>query len=220
MSNDVNVEVLVSAVNADEKALAESIHLETTAVIVNQCNVCETTAFSHNGRNIKCISMKDRGVGLSRNTALMNASEEICLFCDEDITLYHGYEQMILDGFREKAPCLEMLPIDRLQQMSEQELIEYHKAVRAEVPEGYACDFVPWQELLGIKVSLGNLQRVGLQECIHAVLTEMTFHGMTEEAQDERRQELDEAIEEIEEIRTLPQEAGYLEGEQYDISNF
>jgi hypothetical protein len=34
----------------------------------------------------------------------------------------------------------------------------------------------------------------------------MTFHGMTEEAQDERRQELDEAIEEIEEIRTLPQE--------------
>ena len=108
MSNDVNVEVLVSAVNADEKALAESIHLETTAVIVNQCNVCETTAFSHNGRNIKCISMKDRGVGLSRNTALMNASEEICLFCDEDITLYHGYEQMILDGFREN-PSADLL---------------------------------------------------------------------------------------------------------------
>ena len=120
-----------------------------------------------------------------------------------DVALYRRSD---LDGFREKAPCLEMLPIDRLQQMSEQELIEYHKAVRAEVPEGYACDFVPWQELLGIKVSLGNLQRVGLQECIHAVLTEMTFHGMTEEAQDERRQELDEAIEEIEEIRTLPQE--------------
>jgi hypothetical protein len=34
----------------------------------------------------------------------------------------------------------------------------------------------------------------------------MTFHGMTEDDQSERRQELDEAIEEIEDIRNLPQE--------------
>jgi len=99
-----------------------------------------------------------------------------------------------------------LLPEERLQQLSEKELIEYHKGVYAEVPEGYACDFTPWEEMLGFKVSLGNLRRVGLQECIHAVLTEMTFHGMTEDAQSERRQELDEAIAEIEEIRALPQE--------------
>ena len=104
----MKVEVLVSAVNGNVKDLAEQINLETEAIIVNQCDEYSASEFIHNGRRIKCFAMKNRGVGLSRNTALMNASEEICLFCDEDITLYHGYEQMILDGFCEN-PSADLL---------------------------------------------------------------------------------------------------------------
>ncbi|SEH37546.1 DUF6557 family protein [Selenomonas sp. KH1T6] len=120
-----------------------------------------------------------------------------------DVSLYRRSD---LDESHDKVPHVALLSEERLQQMSEEELIEYHKGVYAEVPEGYAFDFTPWEEMLGFKVNIGNLRRVGLQECIHSVLTEMTFHGMMEDDQSERRQELDEAIEEIEEIRTLPQE--------------
>ena len=120
-----------------------------------------------------------------------------------DVSLYRRSD---LDKFRDKASNVGLLPKERLQQMSEQELKEYYKEVYTDVPEGYACDFTPWEEMLGFKVSIGNLRRVGLQECIHAVLTEMTFHGMTEDAQSERRQELDGAVAEIKEIRNLPKE--------------
>ena len=120
-----------------------------------------------------------------------------------DVSLYRRPD---LDKFRDKVLNVALLPEERLEQLSERELIEYHKCVYSEVPEGYACDFTPWEEMLGFKVNIGNLRRVGLQKCIHAVLTEMTFHGMTEDDQSERRQELDEAIEEIEELCALPQE--------------
>ena len=43
-----------------------------------------------------------------------------------DVSLYRRPD---LEGFRNKAPNVVTLPIDRLQQMSEKELIDYHKKV-------------------------------------------------------------------------------------------
>ena len=80
----MKLQVLVAAVNQDTDALAEKMNLETEAVIVNQCEGFACQEYLHKGRRIRCFSMAERGVGLSRNTALLHAEGDICLFSDED----------------------------------------------------------------------------------------------------------------------------------------
>ncbi len=93
------VQVLVAAVDKDVNALAEQMNLETDAIIVNQCKHYEYGEYEHKGGRIRCFSMAERGVGLSRNTALMRAEGELLLFSDEDIVLYPGYEEVVEAAF-------------------------------------------------------------------------------------------------------------------------
>lgn len=95
----VELEVLVAAVNEDPAALAEKMNLETQALIVNQCGEFAYQEFRHRGRLIRAFSLPERGVGLSRNTALMRAQGRICLFSDEDIVFHSGYEKTVLEAF-------------------------------------------------------------------------------------------------------------------------
>lgn len=97
----MKLQVLVAAMNVDPRDLAEKMNLQTEALIVNQCDRYAYEEFSHKGRQIRCFSMAERGVGLSRNTALMRSEGEICLFSDEDICLEDGYEETILRAFEE-----------------------------------------------------------------------------------------------------------------------
>ena len=97
----MKLQVLVAAVNEEAQRLPEKMNLETDAIIVNQCDHFAYQEYQHKGRTVKCFSMAERGVGLSRNTALMRADAEICLFSDEDIVFYPGYEELILKAFRE-----------------------------------------------------------------------------------------------------------------------
>ena len=96
----MKLQVLVSAVNQDITALAERMHLQTDAVIVNQTDHFGYEEYQHNGRRIQCYEFQEKGVGLSRNNALMRAEGDIVLFSDEDIVYDRGYEQRILDAFK------------------------------------------------------------------------------------------------------------------------
>ncbi|MBR6149680.1 MAG: glycosyltransferase family 2 protein [Lachnospiraceae bacterium] len=104
----MRLQVLVSAMHADARELAEKMNLQTDALIVNQCDHYAYETFERNGRSIRCLSMAERGVGLSRNTALMRADAELCLFGDEDIVYEPGYEKTILEEF-EKHPEADVL---------------------------------------------------------------------------------------------------------------
>ena len=97
----MKLQVLVSAVEKDVESLPGKMGLETDAVVVNQCQGYGYLEYQHKGRRIQCFSMAERGVGLSRNTALFHASGDICLFSDEDIVLYPGYEKAVLAAFEE-----------------------------------------------------------------------------------------------------------------------
>lgn len=104
----MKLQVLAAAVNQEVNTLAEKMNLETEAVIVNQCDGYDYQEYLHRGRRIRCFSMAERGVGLNRNTALMHADGDICLFSDEDIVFYAGYEKMVLEAF-EKNPDADMI---------------------------------------------------------------------------------------------------------------
>lgn len=99
----MKLQVLVAAVNQEVNKLAEKMKLESEAIIVNQCDHFDYCEYRHNDKQIRCFSMAERGVGLSRNTALMRAEGEICLFSDEDIVFDPGYEKAVLSEFEKNA---------------------------------------------------------------------------------------------------------------------
>ncbi len=95
----MELQVLVAAVDKEAKALAETMNLNTQAVIVNQCDHYAYEEFVCQNHKIKCFSMAERGVGLNRNTALFHADGDIVLFSDEDIRFYPTYEEEVLEAF-------------------------------------------------------------------------------------------------------------------------
>lgn len=99
LQSPLRVQVLVSAVNQDVRALAEKMRIGTQAVIVNQCDEYNYQMWNTEAGPIRSFSMAERGVGLSRNTALLHADADICLFSDEDIVLEKGYEEMIREAY-------------------------------------------------------------------------------------------------------------------------
>lgn len=104
----MKLQVLIAAVGQEVQTLAESMNLSTDAVIVNQCDRCAYEEFEYRNKRIRCFAMTERGVGLSRNTALLHADADIVLFSDEDICLYDGYEKKILEAF-EKNPDADLI---------------------------------------------------------------------------------------------------------------
>lgn len=104
----MKLQVLVAAMNANAHELAEKMNLQTDALIVNQCDRFDYEEFEHAGHRVQCFSMAERGVGRSRNFALMHSEGDLLLFSDEDIRLEDGYEERIREAFQEN-PDADMI---------------------------------------------------------------------------------------------------------------
>ncbi len=104
----MKVQVLVAAMFQESQQLVNKMNLSTDAIIINQCDAYAYEEFVHNGNRIQFYSMKERGVGLSRNNALLRADHSFSLFSDEDIVYYDQYEQIILQEF-EQHPEADMI---------------------------------------------------------------------------------------------------------------
>lgn len=108
----MKIEVLVAAMNQNIVELIKKMNLSTDAIIINQCDKFsyEEVQGKINDKNflIKAYSLKERGVGLSRNSAFMRADRDICLFSDEDIRYVDDYETLIIKEF-EQNPHADMI---------------------------------------------------------------------------------------------------------------
>ncbi len=96
----MKLEVLISAVEKDAAALLSKMNIATDAILVNQCDRYGYETVSVPKGTARCFSMPERGVGLSRNTALLHASGERVLFSDEDIVLSSDYAEKVMDAYR------------------------------------------------------------------------------------------------------------------------
>jgi len=104
----VTLQLLVSAVNQDVRQLAEKMNIGSDAIIINQCGENGYDEWERNGHRIQAYSFAEKGVGLSRNNALLRADHDISLFSDEDIVYAEGYAKKVLEAF-EKHPEADML---------------------------------------------------------------------------------------------------------------
>lgn len=104
----MRLEVLVSAVKKNVKELALQMNLQSDAIIINQTDEFGYEEFTQKGYQIKGYSFIEKGVGLSRNNALLRGTGDILLFSDEDIVYHDRYREMVLEEF-EKHPEADML---------------------------------------------------------------------------------------------------------------
>ncbi|MDD3369022.1 MAG: glycosyltransferase family A protein [Lachnospiraceae bacterium] len=104
----MRLQMLVAALGQDVTTLAERMNLECDAIVINQCNENAYQEYTRDEAQIKCYSFAERGVGLSRNNALLRADREISLFADEDIVYDEGYVKLVLQEFDEH-PEADML---------------------------------------------------------------------------------------------------------------
>ena len=107
----MKIQLLVSAVDKDAVDLIGQMHIQTDAVVVNQCDRYGYEEIADKGYRIQVFSMPERGVGLSRNTALLHAGGDICVFSDEDIVLSEDYEPQILKAYKE-LPDADMILVN------------------------------------------------------------------------------------------------------------
>lgn len=107
----MTLQVLVATMHQTDHSLLEKMNIQSDAIVVNQCNRNEVERFMYNGHQILWMSLNERGIGLSRNTALMRATADIVLFADEDVTYKDGYAQVIESAF-ENNQTADMLLFD------------------------------------------------------------------------------------------------------------
>ena len=91
----MELQLLISAVNADPAALIRKMNIRSDAVLVNQCGKVSYEELSTEGYTVRVFSFDEKGVGLSRNNALMRADKDICLFSDEDIVYTDDYRNTV-----------------------------------------------------------------------------------------------------------------------------
>lgn len=104
----MKLQLLVSAVNKDVRALAKTMNLQAESIIVNQCRENRYEEFVYRGSRMRCYHFAEKGVGLSRNNALLRADGDICLFADEDVVYEDGAADAVVRAF-EEHPEADML---------------------------------------------------------------------------------------------------------------
>ena len=94
--------------------------------------------------------------------------------------------------------------LESVEGLSEEEMEQL--AQGKDLPDSYAFELSPWNEILGYELDTRNIQDVGADELCAAILWEMTFFGFEESHVEEERERLKEILREDEKIRKLPEE--------------
>ena len=72
----------------------------------------------------------------------------------------------------------------------------YNAIIADRLPERYAFEFSPWEEILSWNLAEPSVARYGLEHCLAGILWEMTFFGVDPAGVEKEREKLDAAIEE------------------------
>ena len=104
----MKLQLLVAAMHTDAITLADNMQIDSDAIIVSQGEFYAFEEIEYKGHHIKYFATAERGVGLNRNTSLLRADGDICLFADEDIVYEKGYARMVTEEF-EKHPEADMI---------------------------------------------------------------------------------------------------------------
>lgn len=106
------VEVLMATMARGGLDFLDDLGISSDVLVVNQADSFGYTAESRAYGRVRMITMPERGVGLSRNTALVRATGDLCLLADDDIALSPNYPVMVSRAFERNHADLIVFNLD------------------------------------------------------------------------------------------------------------
>lgn len=97
----MKIQVLVAAMNQNDKTLPQKMNIQSDAVIGNQCGFNFVEEITYNGHTIKYLNTDGKGVGLNRNNTLMVADGDVLVFADDDEKFFNNYTDIISNAYKE-----------------------------------------------------------------------------------------------------------------------
>ncbi len=94
-----DVSVLVSALEAEPDALVSRMGITGNAVVVNQAEKRAQTHLATESGSAVVLESPERGVGISRNEALLHCRTSLCLFSDDDVAFVANYAELVAAAF-------------------------------------------------------------------------------------------------------------------------
>lgn len=107
----LRMQILVSTIDQKDFSLLDRMNIQSDAIIINQSDENSFLELMHGNHLVKWISLNERGVGLSRNTAWMRADADILLFADDDLVYFDGIHEKIIRVFADN-PNVDMFVFD------------------------------------------------------------------------------------------------------------
>lgn len=100
----MKVIVLISCMFQNDHSIIVKSNVQTDVVVVNQCDKDYIEEFNFKNKkgqmcHAKFISTTERGLSRSRNMAIRNAWNDICLICDDDEIFYDDYADKIVNAY-------------------------------------------------------------------------------------------------------------------------
>ena len=95
----MKIEVLISTMNENSIDCYKRFNLETDALIINQTDRNDYEEIDTGDFKVRMISTDTRGIGVSRNLAILNSKADILVFADDDEVFVSGYSKAIRDEF-------------------------------------------------------------------------------------------------------------------------
>lgn len=131
----MKVQVLASIMNEPKNAIeqiANKMHIASDAIFINQCDRNDVEECVLQGRyQIKMFSFNERGVGLSRNNALMRADADIVIFADNDVVYVDDYISIVQNEFeKQKDADMIVFQVPEIEKKEEKEDKNKNKRVR------------------------------------------------------------------------------------------
>lgn len=103
-----NIESLVSTMNSNGFELTKKMNIKDNAIIINQQENHYFEEYKVNGAHIKEYGFNEKGIGLSRNSALLRSDAEICLMADDDMVYTDDYITKVKKAYKEN-PDADMI---------------------------------------------------------------------------------------------------------------
>ena len=97
----MKIQVLVATMNQNDHSLINEMNIKTDAIIGNQCSLNSVEDFMFKNQRIIYLNSSERGVGVNRNSALMRANADICIFADDDMIFDDNYVETVTKVFHE-----------------------------------------------------------------------------------------------------------------------
>lgn len=100
----MTISVLISCMHQNNTEIIKRSNVKTNAIVINQCdkNNITDTIFKDTDQKehrLRFVDTTERGLSRSRNMAIRNANEDICLIMDDDEVLENDYVETIQDAY-------------------------------------------------------------------------------------------------------------------------